>query len=711
MNRFITSFLSRRRSEDALAHLRETREIEDALTGLPGEPLPEGLKARVLASRAAGARSILPVEDVAVAHRGMPAIGRWAAAAASITLVAAAAMMLGRAPEVQASATAGTLTFSAEMPRSGDTVVVTYRAVAPLAREPRLVLRARLRTPTHQSYGAGVGVHSVATLARDRDGTYWGRMVLPADVVFAAFAVEDTAAARIDDNDGRLWELLTSTDGTTPAFDALNQRAEDLMGRNWEEGHATVRRMIALYPDDQRGWIWLRAFHSWLGLAGEDSIKAMHERRLESVHRRWRDDRSIPPELIGRIYWYARMDDTATWSHWRARLLDEAPTTSFAIQERIRDVMAALETSRDTAQALAALHVLWAEAPYDRAEQVGWAAFGLVRPSSDTSAILLWRDRLVASARDRIEQAQWMAQRLARIPALRQHGIDRLGQEIARLDSLPPTVRPLGMTAERHREEVAATRRRLQASLGSALVAAGRDERGLATLNEAAREGWDLQVLQGARSASLAAGDTAAALMYAARLAADPRSDTAATAEATRLALRTMSADSWRQARADAQREFTTRMLAGSDIKPRRGRSRVKDLSGATHDLATLAGGQVTVVAIWSRYCGPAVDALPKLGAVAERLAASGVRVVGVVEERVPSPELRAFLEARKVTMPTYLDAFSEVSGAFNSWGTPAYYVLDEAGRIRFAATSDADELLARAEAVRLSGVVSAAGR
>jgi hypothetical protein len=84
---------------------------------------------------------------------------------------------------------------------------------------------------------------------------------------------------------------------------------------------------------------------------------------------------------------------------------------------------------------------------------------------------------------------------------------------------------------------------------------------------------------------------------------------------------------------------------------------------------------------------------------------------VGVVEEREPSAELRAFLEAQEVTIPTDLDVFGEVSGAFISWGTPAYYMLDEAGRIRFAATTDADELLARAEAVRLSGVVSAAGR
>jgi hypothetical protein len=54
--------------------------------------------------------------------------------------------------------------------------------------------------------------------------------------------------------------------------------------------------------------------------------------------------------------------------------------------------------------------------------------------------------------------------------------------------------------------------------------------------------------------------------------------------------------------------------------------------------------------------------------------------------------------------MKTYLDSHGEMTTAFNSWGTPAYYVLDSEGRIRFAATSDAEEVLARAEAVRLEG-------
>jgi thiol-disulfide isomerase/thioredoxin len=197
-------------------------------------------------------------------------------------------------------------------------------------------------------------------------------------------------------------------------------------------------------------------------------------------------------------------------------------------------------------------------------------------------------------------------------------------------------------------------------------------------------------------------------MRFAARIAMDPRTDSATSAPDAALAARTIGAGSWQMALAEAERTFADRMLENVLPRSMRGAARITDLSGAPSDIATLARGQVTVVAIWSRGCGPAVDALPRLGEVAQRLAAAGVRIIGVVEERQMSQGLRAFLDAKNVTIPTYLDAYGEVTSAFNSWGTPAYYVLDERGRIRFGATSDPDELLARAEAVRLSALAVA---
>ena len=113
------------------------------------------------------------------------------------------------------------------------------------------------------------------------------------------------------------------------------------------------------------------------------------------------------------------------------------------------------------------------------------------------------------------------------------------------------------------------------------------------------------------------------------------------------------------------------------------------------------------VVVFWSRTCGPAVEALPRVNEIAARLARDGVRVVGIVDEPSASLELKAFLTKKQVTVPTYLDAWHDASRAFNQWGTPNFYVLDADGRVRFDVTTSADEALARAEAVRLSRLPS----
>lgn len=45
----------------------------------------------------------------------------------------------------------------------------------------------------------------------------------------------------------------------------------------------------------------------------------------------------------------------------------------------------------------------------------------------------------------------------------------------------------------------------------------------------------------------------------------------------------------------------------------------------------------------------------------------------------------------------------AEASRAFNQWGTPYYYVVDADGRVHFDVSTDADDVLARAEALELA--------
>ena len=107
---------------------------------------------------------------------------------------------------------------------------------------------------------------------------------------------------------------------------------------------------------------------------------------------------------------------------------------------------------------------------------------------------------------------------------------------------------------------------------------------------------------------------------------------------------------------------------------------------------------------MWSRYCGWALEDLDNLADVARRLEGVGSRLVLVIDDEAgPSPGLSKLLAEHKVSVRPYFDVEHTVSKALNDWGTPHYYVLDDAGRLRFDAAETARVAFARAEAVRLS--------
>jgi thiol-disulfide isomerase/thioredoxin len=223
-------------------------------------------------------------------------------------------------------------------------------------------------------------------------------------------------------------------------------------------------------------------------------------------------------------------------------------------------------------------------------------------------------------------------------------------------------------------------------------------------LTEAASHGWNLSVFRAVRTASLAAGDTARALTMAAWIAADPRTERAFADSARPRGEQVLGAAGWQAQLDSAHGEFVRRMLADAPARSVDTRARVSDRAGRSHTLRELAGGKVTVVAFWSRFCGPAIETLPRLNAVAARLKRDSVRVVSIIDETADSKELTSFLNEKNVTLPTYLDTWHESSRAFNQWATPNYYVLDSSGRVRFKVSDSADEALAQAEALRLSG-------
>ena len=685
--------------------LRFLRDASGAAKEVPLAEPSAGLRDRVISSRAAGARTILPLHDARQQGR------RWMSPAVAAALLAALAgtMLVRRPNAMEAGTTRGTLIFSPAAPQPGQRVTVSYRPSALLATQPWLALRARLRSRTGESYNGGIPVTTVAQLRAGSGDVFTASFVLPDTVVYGAFVVEDSSAGVIDDDGSRSWEILVSEAYGRPLFDALEQRANDMMGRNWEEGLATAQRMVALYPESLVGWNWLHSFHSWSGRAEDDSIRSLHRRRLVAFDSEFTPQQAIAPDQEGWLAWYASSIDSTVAARWRTRLLREAPTNSFAIQWRLMAALDSLRTTRDTAQALHRLDSLWSEAPRDRLSQVATYGTSLAFESGDSTLIERWTSRLTQSARDPRATARWVATRFATVPALRGEAIRRLRAELDGNARLPSAERALDETAAEQRARHAGTRRQMMAALGQALVEDGQTAEGRRALADAAASGWDPDVFRAVRKASLVAGDSGRALEMAAWLAADPRTAPAFADSVRASAQRRLGDAGWHRELDSARALFVERMLAGASARSLSGDGRVRDLNGRAHSVRDLTKGHVTVVAFWSRFCGPAVEAIPRMNEVASRLARVGVPVVSILDERRSSPALRAFLREKHVTTPVYLDSRHEASLAFNQWGTPYFYVVDGEGRIRFDVTNSPDEALARAEVLRLSASTAGA--
>src|SRR6185503_15877727 len=214
---------------------------------------------------------------------------------------------------------------------------------------------------------------------------------------YAALVVEDSSASIDDDHGGRDWEVLISQNPGVPSVEALDQRVHDMMGRNWEEAFATARRMVALYPDDPRAWLRLRTFQGWVGLGEDDSVLAVHRARVAAFDTQLVRRATLSGAELGYFAQYASQVDSATAHRWRARLLREAPTNSFAVQLRLIDVFDELSRTSDTTAAMRRLETLWSVAPADRLGQIASVATPLSYGAGDGGVMWRWTERLVQS--------------------------------------------------------------------------------------------------------------------------------------------------------------------------------------------------------------------------------------------------------------------------------------------------------------------------
>ena len=204
---------------DCRLELQRLRSLSTAAEEMDG-PLPsEDLLAKIHQRVAAGEAVLLPVTADAPAADRRPqsrGLARLATVAAAAAVIVVGSVFLWPDTKVEAGALSGELSLAPSAPRPGDSVEVAFRAAPLLAGEERLVLRGRYRTTWDAPYNHGTHQQRVAILHRGKDGVHRGAFRLPDDVVYATFAVEDTAAARIDSRGRRLWELVVTDSAGRP---------------------------------------------------------------------------------------------------------------------------------------------------------------------------------------------------------------------------------------------------------------------------------------------------------------------------------------------------------------------------------------------------------------------------------------------------------------------------------------------------------------
>src|SRR4029077_6660627 len=262
--------------------------------------------------------------------------------------------------------------------------------------------------------------------------------------------------------------------------------------------------------------------------------------------------------------------------------------------------------------------------------------------------------------------------------------------------------RPLTTNKSEYARMIADRRRELLGTLGEALIAAGKRREGLDTLSIAVSDSWDLQLLKRVAAQRLEAGDTTGSLQVEARISVDPRTSKPHIDSITRLAVARLGTVYWSDARATAEREMVRETLSRSILRTIRGDPTAINDAGEKQSLKEATAGKPSVIVYWSRHCGPALAALAAIDSVGRVLRSEGVPVYLVADE-APTAETTSFFREHRIHIPVLYDSRKEINIALRNFGTPAYYVVDAGGRVRFKYAQEVNDILLQIRAIQAS--------
>ncbi|MXV95306.1 MAG: TlpA family protein disulfide reductase [Gemmatimonadetes bacterium] len=584
------------------------------------------------------------------------------------------------------------LRFSPEAPLSNSHIQVTYTPIERLAGEQELVLRGHFRTEHDRMYNGGLRNTALAKLEPEPNGTFAASFTLPAQVVYAAFVVEDKTGQRIDANGRDLFELLIHAEDGQPLYHSLMQRAYDFAGRNWITAYESNRLGMELYPDSLAGWSTLR-FHEdvALGSTGSDSLLAWHQENFAGVHEEYARRTPLSPATVVAIQGYADdVEDSVAVAFWTERARNEGRgTRSWAQIVGIETVQKFFE-DRDADAALAAFEEYWPDAEGTGSQLLSWALNVATEwnRAPDLPAADRWIERMLADGGSKFSAARRLAsfpERRERALELARQGLERsarAGTEHADLVAHPG--RPLGRTVS----EYARTRARQWAdrlvTYSELLSAAGEEDEALEALEEAAATAVDPEVFQRLADVKLSRGDTAGAARDYAVVAADPLTHADQADSLAALVGQNTESPEWHTLLESAEARMLPRIVADT-VRWAPKSSSLADKNGNRVLLSDLIEGRNTVLVFWARSCGYSVAEIPQVVRLRELLESTGVQILSITTDDQPGPDMEEFIAARGVTYPVYYDLAAEAKNAFGVSGIPSYFILDASGRVRFA--------------------------
>jgi len=649
------------------ARITATRQLSREARELRIPPLSPGLRSRVLHGLAVGEPVIVPVAD--------PLLQVWPwrrllwLGVGVVVIVGGVRLMLDNELQSEASV----LEFTPTRPSAGEAIAITYHASGQLGSESTLRLRAQYRRAGDPPGGSETPQIRTALLTRRADRTYTARVQLPADAVYATFAVEDEAGAVVDQRRSMGWELLVYANGR-PSFDALLQRIHEVVGSDLGEALETAMEATRLYPGRVEAWsvrgaLELEAYGSDV----YDSLRVVHAQQVYAL-----DDRlgqtPVSADVIGTMYLYA-----VAWNvvdvveRWRQRALREAPRSPVAVQLRSIDILRAHEANLH--ERLRLLDSLY--------ESVGaahailpTAAFAVAHEMGDADACLRWAQRLVA-----IEpwQRTVTARRLLAFPSLRDTVLAWIDGEIERVSMSDDRSRPLFSSRSRYRRSTESVRSDLWGLKGEVLLGMGDTVTGRAYLDSAVAQGWDIDRFRVTATVRLDAADTLGAAQLFARIAVDPAAD---DDDADRQGRLLLGVPAWAAERARALSHMLRETRREAEPRGLFDTVRVTGRRGETIDLRATLQGHVTVVAFWNPPCLTCLAELEALGRLVAGL--PGSPRLAIVSRRPLGPAEWDRLDGAGLAPFVTVDGEHEAMQAFGVWATAETLVVDPRGVIQY---------------------------